>query len=162
MPVKDARAAKTFEALIAVLRVRKRLLRKSGPNTRSHMDVLLLACEHDTRADVLSLCNPASPPLLLMWAKEALGKDVDYAARCLGDMFGAVPAKMWSPLRVMGLLEEMMVHWPRTLSALISAVKEDDANAVALVETHQILDKIAAVGETEETLALMCALNEAY
>ena len=147
---------------MGVLRTRWQLLRGPVTDTRPPMDVLLLACEHTACGDALSLCDPASPTSLLTWAKGALSKDVDYATCRLCELFPAVPVKMWSPLRVMGLLEEMMVHWPRTLPALVSAVKEDDANAVALIETHRILEKISIVGETEATRKLMRALNEAH
>ena len=158
----DARTAKTPGALITALRGHQELLRKPAADTRPYMDVLLLASEHNVRGDALCLCDPASPPSLLTWAKEALHKDAEYATRCLSEILPAVPVKMWSPLRVMGLLEEMLVHWPRTLPALVSAVKADDANAVALVETHGILDKIAVEGETEATRKLMRVLNEAH
>ena len=107
-------------------------------------------------------CDPASPMALLAWTTTVMDKDPDHATRCLCDIFPAVPANLWSPLRVMGLLEKLLLHWPRTAPALVCAVNEDDANAVALVETHGILHMMAGVPESEALSELKHALNGAY
>lgn len=65
-------------------------------------------------------------------------------------------------LRLSGLLDVLVEHLPATLPVLNALVRVDDANAVSLVDSQHIWDRLAAQEPTPARTALAEILAEQY